>query len=289
MGNSWFQFKQFRVIQEKSALRVGTDGVLLGAWCRVPDHCEMETEDQSMEQGDTENGDWGTGGLGDLGLKTGDRRPEVESGEKEDGEKGKIARILDVGTGTGLVALMLAQRSKAQIHAIEINKEACEDATHNFSNSPWEERLVLFCADFNDFCKAETCQYDLVVSNPPFFKQSLKSADSAFAMARHDVSLSFLQLISGAKKILNATGRLAVIIPMVAFDDFRETARLCGFYLSRKTVVIPRTGKIPKRVLLEFSVAAEYPTTNELVILESNGQYSEAFRELTNEFYLNGD
>ena len=297
MSNSWFQFKQFLVSQEKSALRVGTDGVLLGAWCRVPDNCEMETKDQSMEQGDTENGDlatrrlgdWGTRGLGteDWRLKTGDRNPELESGEKETGENDKIARILDVGTGTGVVALMLAQRSVAQIHAIEINKEACEDAANNFRNSPWKERLVLFPADFNDFCQSDSNQYDLVVSNPPFFKRSLKSADSASAMARHDVSLSFMQLISGAKKLLNKTGRLAVIIPIEAFDDFRETARLCGFYLSRKTVVIPKTGKIPKRVLLEFSVAAVYPTTDELVILVSNGQYSGAFKELTNEFYLN--
>jgi tRNA1Val (adenine37-N6)-methyltransferase len=106
-------------------------------------------------------------------------------------------------------------------------------------------------------------------------------------MARHDVSLTFLQLISGAKKLLNKTGRLAVIIPVEAFDSFRETARLCGFYLSRKTVVIPKAGKSPKRVLLEFSVAAVYPTTNELVILVSDNKYSDAFRELTKEFYLN--
>ena len=192
MGNSWFQFKQFLVSQEKSALRVGTDGVLLGGWCRVH------------------------------GAET----------------------ILDVGTGTGLIALMLAQRSAAQIHAIEISKEACKDASDNFRNSPWDGRLVLFPANFNDFCKSDSNQYDLIVSNPPFFKHSLKSADSASSMARHDVSLTFLQLISGAKKLLNKTGRLAVIIPMEAFDDFRETARLCGFYLSRKTVVIPKLSLI---------------------------------------------
>jgi tRNA1Val (adenine37-N6)-methyltransferase len=235
MSNNWFQFKHFRIEQEKSALKVGTDGVLLGAWCIV-------------------------------------------NGAKH---------ILDVGTGTGVIALMLAQRSAAQIHAIEINKEACEDATENFRNSPWDERLALFPADFNDFCKLDSNQYDLIASNPPFFKQSFKSAVSASSMARHDVSLTFLQLISGAKKLLNKTGRLAVIIPVEAFDSFRETARLCGFYLSRKTVVIPKAGKSPKRVLLEFSVAAVYPTTNELVILVSDNKYSDAFRELTKEFYLN--
>jgi tRNA1Val (adenine37-N6)-methyltransferase len=237
MSNNWFQFRQFRIGQERSALKVGTDGVLLGAW--------------SMVHG--------------------------------------AERILDVGTGTGVIALMLAQRSEALIHAVEIDREACEDALDNFRKSPWADRLVLHLADFNAYCNTDFIQYDLVVSNPPFFKGSLKSADTASSVARHDVSLSFSQLIAGAKKILKASGRLAVIIPIEAFDDFRETARLNGFYNSRKTVVIPKTGKAPKRVLLEFSVSAVYPTVDELVILLDKDHYSDAFKELTKEFYLNGN
>jgi tRNA1Val (adenine37-N6)-methyltransferase len=235
MSNTWFQFKQFRIEQQRSALKVGTDGVLLGSWCNV----------------------------------------------------GNAKSILDVGTGTGLIALMLAQRTKAEITAIEIDEASCLDAQLNFENSPWSERLQLYNADFNAFQASHPVCYDLVVCNPPFFRQSLKSADPTISMARHDVSLTFAQLIAGARKLLNVMGRLAVITPIEVCDDFRETARLDGFYLCRKTTIIPKTGKSPKRVLLEFSVAQTYPEVRELVILEGKNKYSDEFIELTKEFYLN--
>ena len=235
MGNDWFQFKQFLVRQEQSALRVGTDCVLLGAWSRV------------------------TG----------------------------AGKILDVGTGTGAIALMLAQRSEAEIHAVEINEGACNDALKNFADSPWSSRLKLYHEDFNHFCIAESTLYDLVVCNPPFFSRSLKSADFAATLARHDVALSFEQLISGTRKILAPAGRLSVIVPVDAYDEFRETARLSGFYLSRKSVVIPKTGKPPKRLLLEFSVEPTFPVTEDLVILQGNNKYSDQFVALTKDFYLN--
>ena len=235
MGNAWFQFKQFRVSQEKSALRVGTDGVLLGAWCDV--------------------------------------KPST--------------RILDVGTGTGVIALMLAQRTPSNIEAVEISAEACSDASFNFENSPWKERLTLHCEDFLKLHASELPPFDLIVSNPPFFKNSLRSADHSSSLARHDIGLSFEQLISGARNLLTPVGRLAVIIPADAFDDFRETARLTGFYLARKTLVIPKTGKPPKRVLLEFSLVPCYPFEEELVILLGDQQYSDKFISLTKDFYLN--
>ena len=265
MSNNWFQFKHFRIEQERSALKVGTDGVLLGAWCMVPGAESMGHSADSMGHGawGMEHGAWGM--------------------EQE------AFHILDIGTGTGLIALMLTQRSDAIVHAVEINQEACLDAQINFQNSPWKERLKLYPGDFGIFCLSCADRYDLVVSNPPFFKGSLKPANVASSLARHDVSLSFTQLIAGARKILKPTGRLAVIIPMEAFDDFRETARLNGFYLSRKTVVIPKKGKTPKRVLLEFSVFSVYPVTDELVILEGDNIYSAEFKVLTKEFYLNGN
>ena len=235
MSNSWFQFKQFRIDQENSALKVGTDGVLLGAWCDISG-CQ---------------------------------------------------RILDVGTGTGLIAMMLAQKSDAMISAIEIDAEACKDALHNFRNSSWADRLALFSGDFNVFQESHSLQYDLIVSNPPFFKKSLRSAEMSSSVARHDVSLSFQQVITGSKRLLNEAGRLAVIIPFEELDDFREMARLEGFYFCRKTSVVPKTGKPPKRVLLEFSVAPAYPEISELVILQGRDIYSESFVQLTKEFYLN--
>jgi tRNA1Val (adenine37-N6)-methyltransferase len=235
MSNPWFQFKQFRIEQEKSALKVGTDGVLLGAWCEVTN----------------------------------------------------TKHILDVGTGTGVIALMLAQRSEAEIHAVEINGEACLDAKNNFEKSPWADRFKLFHTDFNHFSQSSPSHYDLVVSNPPFFEKSLKSADPASSAARHDLYLSFPQLITGAKSVLTELGRLAVIIPAGAFDDFRETARLSGFFLLRKTIVIPKIGKQTKRILLEFSLSRHFPDENELVILIDRDTYSEDFIGLTKDFYLN--
>src|SRR5664280_2075596 len=120
--NKWFEFKQFRVEQSKAAMKVGTDGVILGAWTSVDN----------------------------------------------------ASRILDVGTGTGLIALMLAQRSNAAIDAVEIDDDAYCEAKFNFEQSPWKERLKIFHSDFNAFSKEYGHQYDLIVSNPPFFIDSLK-------------------------------------------------------------------------------------------------------------------
>jgi tRNA1Val (adenine37-N6)-methyltransferase len=197
-------------------------------------------------------------------------------------------KILDVGTGTGLIALMLAQRfASAQITAIELNEDGCADALFNFQQSPWKERLTLLCTNFNAYQETQEAKFDWIVSNPPFFKQSLRPADPATAAARHDVDLTFEQLIAGARKLLNHNGRLAVILPAEAMDHFRETARLAGFYLRRKTTVLPKSGKPPKRVLLDFSLSPGYPETDELVILQEGNKYSKEFVVLTQDFYLN--
>jgi len=231
--NNWFEFKQFRIEQEKAAMKVGTDGVLLGAWTPVND----------------------------------------------------ALRILDVGTGTGLIALMLAQRSNARIDAVEIDEPAFEEAELNFKQSDWSDRLRIFHSDFLIFADLSSESYDLVVSNPPFFVNSLKTKNVALSVARHDELLSFDQLISGARKLLNKTGRFCVIIPYTSCTDFRESARLAGFYLGRQTPVIPKSGRSPKRVLLEFTIVPGYPVEYELTILDENGSYSEAYQSLTSPFY----
>ena len=231
--NNWFQFKEFRIEQQKAAMKVGTDGVLLGAWTPV-------------------NG---------------------------------ATRILDIGTGTGLIALMLAQRSSAIIDAVEIDNLAFVEARFNFEQSPWKDRLKVFYSDFLTFTTQSSAPYDLIVSNPPFFVDSLKTNNAALTVARHNDKLSFDQLITGARKLLSDSGRLCVIIPFTSFTDFRETARLRGFYLSQRTNVIPKDGRPAKRILLEFTVERGYAVDNEVVILDKDGFYSEAYKTLTSPFY----
>jgi tRNA1Val (adenine37-N6)-methyltransferase len=232
--NCWFQFKQFRIEQARAPMKVGTDGVLLGAWAN------------------TEG----------------------------------VNHILDVGTGTGLVALMLAQRSAARIDAVELHEAAAADARDNFANSPWKDRLTLYCDDFRLFQEHCNSCYDLIVSNPPFFVNSLKSADPDLAIARHTDTLSFEELIKGSKCLLKTNGRLAVIIPSDSLDEFRECARMTGFYLHKLVRVIPKIGKPAKRVLLEFSLLPGYPQTSELVIHQNLHDYTDEFIELTRSFYL---
>lgn len=231
--NNWFEFKQFRIEQQKAAMKVGTDGVLLGAWTPVKDS----------------------------------------------------QRILDIGTGTGLIALMLAQRSNARIDAVEIDKLACEEAEFNFAQSLWNDRLTVFNTDFQVFANLLCEPYDLIVSNPPFFVNSLKTKNTALSVARHNDVLTFDQLVICARKLLSNTGRLCVIIPFTSCEEFRGCARLAGFYLRQQTQIIPKFGKAPKRVLLEFTVQPGYPVNNELVILDEVGYYTEHYKTLTASYY----
>lgn len=194
-------------------------------------------------------------------------------------------RILDVGTGTGLIALMLAQRSAAMIDAVDIDELACEEAKFNFEQSIWSDRLRIFFSDFRLFAELPSEFYDLIVSNPPFFVNSLKTKNAALSVARHNDMLNFKDLLSGARKLLNASGRLCVIVPYQGSIEFRECARLAGFYLRQKTTVIPKLGIPPKRVLFEFSLKAGYTSENELSVLDGNGFYTESYKALTEDFY----
>jgi len=233
--NKWFEFKQFRIEQQKAAMKVGTDGVLLGAWTSVDN----------------------------------------------------VSHILDAGTGTGLIALMLAQRCKARIDAVEIDDAAYIEAKFNFEQSPWKERLEVFHSDFNTFSKDHLQLYDLIVSNPPFFIDSLKNSDPRLAKAKHNESMTFKELIQGSVKLLKDTGRLVVIIPAESLDEFRETARLNGFYLHQCCTVISKQGRTVGRVLLELSLIKGYAATSEIMIQNDQGNFTDQFKELTRAYYLN--
>ena len=234
MGNEWFQFKQFRIEQRHSAMKVGTDGVLLGSWVPI------------------ENAQY----------------------------------IFDAGTGTGLIALMVAQRSSAKIDAIEIEDFAFEEAKLNFRNSKWNDRLNLYYGDFREFSLTTSQTYDLIVSNPPFFVNSLKSKTKASNLARHNDILNFNDLLIGSRRLLKNTGRLCVVLPAGCWVEFRETARLAGFYPGRQTSVTSREGKKANRVLMELCLERCYPTEDELFIANTDGSWSDHFQTLTSPFYL---
>lgn len=236
------------VRQAGAAMKVGTDGALLGAWATVGSHQK---------------------------------------------------NILDIGTGTGLIALMLAQRSEGwspDVSAIDIDRNACAQAGENFSESPWGDRLSAMDRGLREFAAThiETGgrPFDLIVSNPPYFNGSLLPPDKGRLAARHTETLSHEELVRYSAWLISEAGLLSVILPADAEKDFIDTASSYGFTPVRKTVVYSLPGTPPKRVLLEFSKcrtggevsAAE---TDELTIETSpGGNYSEEYRRLTRDFYL---
>lgn len=237
MANNWFAFKQFTVWHDKCGMKVGTDGVLLGAWADV-------------------------------------------AGAED---------ILDIGTGTGLIALMLAQRlPKATIDAIEIEKDAFLQARDNFQKSKWTARLNATHADVGEFAITCAKKYGLIVSNPPYFTSAHRAADAKRAMARHSGTLPVSRLVSVSASLLSESGKLEVILPMEKRMDFISELANNNLWLRRETRVLPYKEKSPVRVLFGASFQKpEQKTTDEIVIRESpGGGYSNRFKQLTKEYYL---
>ena len=234
--NNYFQFKQFRITQKDSAMKVGTDGVLLGAWVNI------------------EN------------VKT----------------------ILDVGTGTGLIALMLAQRSEAKITGIEIEKNAAREAAENVDKSSWKNRISILHISFQEYMESINDSFDLIISNPPFFSNSLKSNSKNRSMARHNVMLPHYKLLQGACKLLNTGGKLAVILPTESSKEFLEIASVYKLNLCRNTEVKSAPLCKSNRVLMEFQFSRiDFKTECISILSENDDDYSDEYKELTRDFYLN--
>lgn len=195
--------------------------------------------------------------------------------------------ILDVGTGTGLLALMLAQRSIALIDAVEIDPDAAIQAKENVSISPWKSRINVVNSSFQDFCVTTSARYDLIVCNPPFFSHSLKAKNESRTLARHNDSLSFRELISGSERILKPIGRLSVIIPNEDEENFIKLAEEHLLYPHKKLKIRPLPGKDYKRVILEFGYGKKECLTQEICIeTGERHKYSSEYIDLTKDFYL---
>ena len=235
MSNNYFCFKQFAVVQDNTAMKVGTDGVLLGAWCSC-------------------------------------------SGAR---------RALDVGTGTGLIAMMVAQRSEAQVSAVEIDSSACIDAVGNFGNSPWSDRIELFNLPVQEF--ADDCQdrFDLIVSNPPFFSNSLKAPSAGRALARHDDTLPVADLFGCAAQLLTDNGRLSVIIPIDRLADYDAEAARHHLTAVRRAMVRPNPALPFHRAMVEYGYGTALLTDETITIeTDEHGVYSPEYISLTRDFYL---
>ena len=231
-----FQFKQFSVKQAQSAMKIGTDSVLLGAWTPI-------------------------------------EQPES---------------ILDIGAGTGLLALMLAQRSEAMtIDAVEIDESAYIECTENFEASPWGDRLFCYHASFEEFFTEMDETYDLIISNPPFYPTDYKTAEKARNTARFSDALPPEQLLEGVNRLLAVEGKFSVILPYTESERFITLAATFGLFPQQITHTRGNAQSELKRSMMLFARTPQpsYPT-HILTIEKERGVYTEEYKALTKEFYL---
>lgn len=199
-------------------------------------------------------------------------------------------RMLDVGTGSGVIAMMLAQRCTGQIDAIELDQDSARQAAENFKHAPWKKNLYIYHGDFNEYVKQTANIYDGIVCNPPFFFNSLKSEKYRNNLARHQNTLSFSQLVSGARKLLKSHGKFSVIIPFMALDGFSDLILYNEMYISRQTLVFPKPNSEPVRCLLEarFFVADEKTKNRKndtLILRNPMNKYTTQYLQLTEVYH----
>lgn len=191
--------------------------------------------------------------------------------------------ILDIGTGTGLLSLMLAQKSDAVFHAVEIDANAAQQARENFASSPWEERLHVIEGDIKNI--ALHAMYDLIISNPPFFENDLKSTDTKRNLALHSEALNLQELIGVTKKCLSDTGKFAVLLPFHRQEIFIQLATAEGFYLEEKTSVKQTPAHPDFRAMLLFA-REKSVSRDQCIIIRDGENYSDVFVELLKDYYL---
>ena len=240
MRRGGFTFKQFHIDHSLCAMKVGTDGTLLGAWASL---------------------------------------------------KAEAKRILDIGTGSGLIAIMVAQRhGSAQITAIDIDPDCVKQASENAMASPWGERIEVIHSAVQEFTQsAETESYDIIISNPPYFVDSMLSPDRQRSTARHTSTLSFNELVDSVLRLLSKDGTFALILPTAESERLLSVAR-GRLFVKRRTEVWSTPTSGARRILMELQKEPPAtPPVSEKLIIEEGGRhiYSEEYKALTADFYLN--
>ena len=228
-----FEFKEFTIHQNNAAMKIGTDGILLGAWADLSDK-----------------------------------------------KKG-----IDIGSGTGVISIMLCQRNEIlEIDSIEVSERAVVDAKKNIKNCEWNKRIKLKHADLKLFSTEN--KYDLIISNPPYFKKSLKPKDLDRLKARHEESLNYKDVLNFSEKHLLKNGTINLILPVDQKQEVIEYAEKFGLYISKECIVFPKPNKNPHRLLIELSKTKKTLESQSLII-ENDGRhnYTDNYKKLTREFY----
>ena len=231
-----FTFKQFFIAHDRCAMKVGTDGILLGSWA-----------------------------------------PALQADS-----------VLDIGCGTGLLAVMLAQRTSPTtlIDAVELDTIAAKQAYENVQASPWAARIAVYQADVRHWAPPGRRRYSLIISNPPYYEKGVACSSTEREQARYTTTLSYQALLNCALEWITEQGMFCLVLPVMTADDFIKQAEQSGWHLRLRTEVIETEGRAPHRALLALSLQTGALTETTLVIRDPNKRYSAAFCQLTRDFYL---
>lgn len=234
MSNSYFQFKQFRIEQDKTAMKVCTDSCIFGA--------SIDPQNANT--------------------------------------------ILDIGTGTGLLALMMAQKSEATIDAVEIEESAFLQAQQNIQQSKWNDRIKLYHQSIQDFILTKSGYYDLIISNPPFYSKQLKSPNLKKNIAHHSEDLSLEELVNSVRALLKTTGRFYLILPEAEFNTVTSLLLFHNLHLTELITIKDRAESPVFRVIGCFEFEVKEQKKGALNVKNETGDYSSEFKELLKEYYL---